>query len=111
MILVTTKTGNRINGIFDPDDEFNQNNDLLKQVRVFRSEVEYYTPTKEDVELNPEYRFRTTLLWKSDVFLDGSGPVKIKYPNNMGKGTILVFVNGVSLTNLVGSGRGSYSIR
>jgi hypothetical protein len=111
MILVTTKTGNRINGIFDPDDEFNQNNDLLKQVRVFRSEVEYYTPTKEDVELNPEYRFRTTLLWKSDVFLDGSGPVKIKYPNNMGKGTILVFVNGVSLTNLVGSGRGSYSLR
>jgi hypothetical protein len=111
MILVTTKTGNRINGILDPDDEYNQNNDLLKQVRVFRSEVEYYTPTKEDVELNPEYRFRTTLLWKSDVFLDGSGPVKIKYPNNMGKGTILVFVNGVSLTNLVGSGRGSYSLR
>jgi hypothetical protein len=111
VILVTTKTGNRINGIFDPNDEFNQSNDLLKQVRVFRSEVEYYTPTKEDVELNPEYRFRTTLLWKSDVFLDGSGPVKIKYPNNMGKGKMMVFVNGVSLTNQIGSGRESYSIR
>ncbi|HBH85221.1 MAG TPA: hypothetical protein DDY34_15680 [Bacteroidales bacterium] len=65
--------------ISDPDDEFNQSNDLLKQVRVFRSEVEYYTPSKEQIELVPEYQFRSTLLWKSDVYLDGSGPVKIKY--------------------------------
>jgi hypothetical protein len=111
VILVTTKTGNRINGIFDPDDEFNQSNDLLKQVRVFRTEVEYYTPSKEQIELVPEYQFRPTLLWRSDVYLDGTGPVKIEYPNNMGKGTVIVFVNGVSLTNQIGSGRGSYSIR
>ena len=111
MILVTTKTGNRINGIKNPEDEFVSGDNSFEPIRIFRSEVEFYIPAKEDVELNPEYQFRSTLLWKSDVFLDGSGPVKIKYPNNMGKGKVIVFVNGVSLNNLVGSGRGGYSIR
>lgn len=111
VIFVTTKGGNRINGVMEPDDESPTKNDLIKYIRLFRSEVEYYIPTKEQVESVPEYQFRSTLLWKSDVFLDGSGPVKIRYPNNMGKGKVIVFVNGVSLTNLVGSGRGSYIIR
>ncbi|MBK9391154.1 MAG: TonB-dependent receptor plug domain-containing protein [Bacteroidetes bacterium] len=111
VVIVTTKTGNRINGIIDPNDKPEPVDNNLKQVRIFRSEVEYYTPTKEQVEIVPEYQFRPTLLWKSDVYLDGSGPVLFKYPNNMGKGTVLIFVNGVSMTNLVGSGKGSYNIR
>jgi hypothetical protein len=111
MILVTTKTGNRINGIIDPNDKPDPIDNNLKQVRIFRSEVEYYIPTKEQVEVVPEYQFRPTLLWKSDVYLDGSGPIKFKYPNNIGTGTVMVFVNGVSLTNLVGSGRKSYLLQ
>jgi len=83
----------------------------LKQVRVFRTEVEYYTPSKEQIELIPEYQFRPTLLWKSDVYLDGSGPVKLRYPNNMGTGKVMVFVNGVSLTNLVGSNNCTYEVK
>ena len=111
MILVTTKTGNRINGIKNPEEEFVSGDNSFEPVRIFRSEVEYYIPTKEQVESVPEYQFRSTLLWKSDIFLDGSGPVKIRYPNNMGNSRVMIFVNGVSMTNQVGSGRGSYSIR
>jgi len=111
VVMVTTKGGNRINGIIDPNDKPEHIDNNLKQVRIFRSEVEYYMPTKEQVEIVPEYQFRPTLLWKSDVYLDGSGPILFKYPDNMGKGTVMIFVNGVSMTNLVGSGRGSYYIK
>ncbi len=111
VIFITTKGGNRLNGVMEPDDESMTKNELIKYIRLFRSEVEFYAPTKEDVELNPEYQFRPTLLWRSDVYLDGSGPVLFKYPNNMGKGTVLIFVNGVSMTNLVGSGRYNYSVK
>ncbi len=111
VVIVTTKTDNRINGIIDPNDESKTIDNQLKQIKLFRSEVEYYIPTKEQVELVPEYQFRPTLLWKSDVYLDGSGPIKFKYPNNMGTGTAMVFVNGVSLTNLVGSNRFSYKVK
>ena len=111
VIIVTTKTGNRINGIKNPDDGTETENPDYKPARIFRSEIEFYTPTKEQVELISEYQFRPTLLWKSDVYLDGSGPVKFSYPNNLGSGRVMIFINGVSLTNLVGSGRISYSVR
>jgi len=111
VVIVTTKTGNRINRIIDPNDKPEPIDNNLKQVRIFRSEVEYYIPTKEQVASFPEYQFRPTLLWKSDVYLDGSGPKKFKYPNNMGTGTVMVFVNGVSLSNLVGSNRFSYKVK
>jgi hypothetical protein len=51
------------------------------------------------------------LLWKSDVYLDGSGPVKFKYPNNLVKGTVMIFVNGVSFSNLIGSNKFSYKTK
>jgi hypothetical protein len=111
MILVTTKTGNRINGVTNPDEESEPGNENLKEVRIFRSDVEYYIPTKEQIESVPEYHFRPTLLWKSDVYLDGSGPLKFRYPDNKGKGTVMIFVNGVSFTNLIGSERYSYHVR
>ncbi|MBI5011148.1 MAG: hypothetical protein HZB98_16165, partial [Bacteroidia bacterium] len=110
-ILVTTKLGNKINGIIDPNDKPQPLDNNLKQVIIFRSDVEYYIPTKEQVEIVPEYQFRPTLLWKSDVYLDGSGPVKFKYPNNLGKGTVIVFVNGVSPENQVGSNKYFYKVK
>ena len=110
-ILVTTKTGNRINGITNPDEESSLRNDLLKAVRVFRSEAEYYIPKKEQVEFVPEYQFRPTILWKDEIFIDESGPVKLKYPNNIGKGTVMIFVNGVSIANQAGSNKHSYMVQ
>jgi hypothetical protein len=111
VIFVTTKAGNRINGVIDPNEESGPGNDLLKYIRLFRSEVEFYIPTKKEVELIPEFKFRPTILWKDNVYIDGSGPVKFKYPNNLGNGTVMIFVNGVSFTNLIGSNRSGYTIK
>lgn len=111
VVIVTTKVGNRIDGGVDPEERSWQGDNNLQAVRLFRTEVEYYIPTKEQSELVPEYQFRPTLLWKSDVYLDGSGPVKLRYPNNMKNGSVMIFVNGVSFTNLIGSGEYNYSVK
>ena len=111
VIIVTTKTGNRIKGIIDPNEESRPVDNHLKQVTLFRTEVEFYIPTKEEVELIPEYQFRPTILWKDSVYLDGTGPVKFNFPNNMRKGTVMVSVNGVSFTNLVGSNSCTYEVK
>jgi hypothetical protein len=111
VIFVTTKIGAGIK-----DDSYNgndnrSNGDLLKEIRIFRTETEYYIPTKEEVSLNPEYHLRPTILWKSQVLIDGNGPVKIKFPNNMVKGTAMITVNGISFTNNVGSTRSNYKVQ
>ncbi|MCE5346181.1 MAG: hypothetical protein LLG13_07845 [Bacteroidales bacterium] len=103
VVFVTTK-GCLLAGENYPGDEFGPNDDLLQQVKLFRTDIEYYVPIKEEVAFMPEFQFRSTILWKSNILIDGS-PVKIKYPNNLVKGTAMVFVNGVSFTNLVGSNR------
>jgi TonB-dependent SusC/RagA subfamily outer membrane receptor len=110
VVMVTTKVWNRINGMVNPDEESECGNDLFKVLRIFRSDVEFYLPTNEQIELVPEYNYRPTLLWESNVYLDGSGPVKFKYHNNAKEGTVMIFVNGVSFTNLVGSKRNSYKV-
>jgi hypothetical protein len=111
VVFVTTKTGNGLADGGLSNDMFRRNDDLLKQVRLFRTEIEYYIPTKEEVALMPEFQFRPTVLWKNEVFIDESGSVKIKYPNNLAKGTVMVSVNGTSFTNLVGSNRYIYKVK
>jgi len=58
----------------------------------------------------PELRFRPTILWKSDLLIDETGTVKIKYPNNLAKGNVMVIVNGISFSNLPGSKRYTYKV-
>jgi hypothetical protein len=99
----------RIDGSY-ADDKVTREDDLLKQVRLFRTETEYYIPTKEEVAHLPEFRFRPTILWKSDLFIDETGTVKIKYPNNFAKGSVMVIVNGISFSNLAGSERYTYKV-
>jgi hypothetical protein len=111
VVFVTTKTGNRINGGIDPDKESGPGDDLMKLIRIFRTETEYYIPTKKELALVPEYQLRPTILWKNDVFIDSTGSVKIKYPNNLLKGTTMILVNGVSFTKLIGSNRYSYKVK
>jgi hypothetical protein len=113
VIFVTTVAKNMMNGDLR-DLEFEKGkiqNDFARPIRIFRSEIEYYVPEKEQVAVDPEFQFRPTLLWKSDILLDGTGPVKIQYPNNLVRGTIMIFVNGVSFTNNLGSKSYKYSIR
>ena len=110
VVFVTTKMAAGIDGTYTVE-EVRRDDDLLKQIRLFRTETEYYIPTKEEVAHIPEFHFRPTILWKADLFIDGSGPVKIKYPNNLAKGTVMIFVNGISVTNLIGSGKSSYRVQ
>ncbi|HPT22309.1 MAG TPA: hypothetical protein PLR88_10210 [Bacteroidales bacterium] len=111
VVFVTTKTGNKINGGADPADESGTDDDIIKPVRLFRTETEYYIPTKEEVFFIPEFQSRPTILWKTDVFIDSTGSVKIKYPNNLIKSTAMILVNGVTFTNLVGSNRYIYKVK
>lgn len=115
VVFVETKAkaNQMVGNVYAEDAPGNKNakDDNMKPIRIFRSEVEYYTPKKEEVITNPEYQFRPTVLWKNEVFLDGNGPLKIKYPNNMVKGTIIVIINGVSFTNLIGSTSYKYLIK
>ena len=87
------------------------NNNLAKPIRIFRSEIEFYVPTKEQVQLIPEYHNRPTLYWSNELILDGSGPVKINYPNNMKTGTIFVNINGVTFDNVPFSSTTKYLIK
>jgi hypothetical protein len=111
VIFITTKKGKAIINRIPEEDKKEKNDNHIEYIRVFRTEVEYYIPTKEEVDLVPEYKFRSVVLWKDDVLIDGSGPAKIRYPNNLVKGTVMVIVNGVSFTNLIGSNRKSYNVK
>ena len=113
VIFVITVAKQYLDGDFsDFDAQSNKiKTDLMKPIRIFRSEVEYYTPTKEEIAVIPEFHYRPTLLWKNEVILNGTDPVKIRYPNNMVKGTVMVIVNGVSFTNVPGSNSYKYKIR
>jgi hypothetical protein len=53
-------------------------------------------------------RFR---IMYASLLIDGTGPVKIKYPNNLVRGTAMIFVNGFSFSNQVGSSRCSYKVQ
>jgi hypothetical protein len=103
VVFVTSKTG--------WEGEYKKNDDLLRPIRLFRTDIEYYIPTKEEVDSIAGLQHRPTILWMNEVILDGSGPVKIRYPDNITKGTALVFVTGISYSNNVGSGRFRYKIK
>jgi hypothetical protein len=103
VVFVTRKTG--------MDDQDKKNDDLMRPVSLFRTEIEYYIPAKEAADTIPGLKHRPTILWMNEVFIDGDEPVKIRYPNNKIKGTAFVIVNGVSYTNSIGSGNFRYKIR
>jgi hypothetical protein len=112
VVFITTKIGSGYTREeLDKMDEVRRNDDQLQQVRLFRTETEFYIPAKEEVAIDPQYQFRPTILWQDYVFIDESGTVKIKYPNNLLKGTALVFINGISHTNLIGSAKIRYVVK
>lgn len=112
VVFITTRIGSGFTADeLDKMNEPKRNDDLFKQIRLFRTETEFYIPPKELVASDPGYQFRSTVLWKDLVITDSTGSVKIRYPNNMVKGTAIVVVNGISLTNLVGSARFSYEVK
>ncbi len=88
----------------------NSNDKMLRPINLYRPSVEFYNPSKVELESNPLLQSRPTIFWQSEVYFGGKEPVKIKFPNLKHKGPVVITVNGVSVDNLIGSGRGRYVV-
>jgi hypothetical protein len=113
VVFVITKVGKWADGDFSEEDlrPSRPKDDLMKTISIFRKEAEYYIPEKEEVKTIPEFQFRPTLYWNNEIFLDGSGPVTITFPNHLLNGKVIVIANGVSVTNIPGAARITYMIK
>jgi len=86
-------------------------NNMLLPINIYRSNIEFYNPTKFDVENDPVIQRGSTYYWNPEVYFNGKEAVKIKYINLKHKGPVIITVNGESINNLVGSGRESYRVK
>ncbi len=111
VVFISTKFGHEFTeNELSVNDKVKRNDNIFKQVRLFRTENEFYIPTKEETAFDQKYQFRSTLLWKDHVVVDDSGKITIKYPNNLIRGTAFIIVNGISISNLIGSETYTYKI-
>jgi hypothetical protein len=89
----------------------NKKDNMLVPISLYRPHVEFYNPTRSELERNPLLQSRATVFWQSEVYFGGKDPVRIKFPNLKHAGPVLITVNGVSVNNLVGSGKGRYEVQ
>lgn len=89
----------------------NKSKNLLTPINIFRQNVEFYSPSRSEIEDNAIISDRTTIYWNPEVYYNGKDPVKIKYLNLKNIGPVLITINGVSINNLIGAGRASYQVR
>ena len=84
---------------------------MLTPINIFRQNVEFYNPSRSEIEDNLVFRDRTTVYWNPEVYFNGKEPVKIKYLNLKHTGPVLITINGASVNNLIGTGRASYRVK
>jgi hypothetical protein len=89
----------------------NKSKNQLTPINIFRQNVEFYNPSRLEIEDNLVLSDRPTVYWNPEVYFDGNNPVKIKYLNLKNTGPVLITINGASVNNLIGTGRASYSVR
>jgi hypothetical protein len=89
----------------------NSSDKMMVPIGIYRPEVEFYNPTMAELASNPLLQNRATIYWQSECYFGGKEPVKIKIPNLKHRGPVVITVNGVSVDNLVGSGRGRYIVQ
>jgi hypothetical protein len=89
----------------------NKSKNLLTPLNIFRQNVEFYNPSRSEIEDNAIFRDRTTIYWNPEVYFNGKDPVKIKYLNLKNIGPVLITINGASVNNLIGTGRAIYPVR
>ncbi len=87
------------------------NNKMLLPITLYRPNVECYNPNRQDLENDPLLQNRATILWHSELHFEGNTPVKIRIPNLNHTGSVVITINGVSVDNLVGTGRASYQVQ
>lgn len=88
----------------------NKADNMLLPINIYRSNIEFYSPTKFDVDNDPVIQKGSTYYWNPEVYFDGE-PVKIKYINRKHQGPVLITINGASVNNLIGTGRASYWVK
>jgi hypothetical protein len=89
----------------------NKNSNLLLPVNIYRPAIEFYNPTKFDIDYDQIIQKNSTYYWNPEVYFNGKEPVIIKYLNLKHKGPVLITVNGASFNNLVGTGRARYQVK
>lgn len=88
----------------------NKQSDMLLPIDIYRSNIEFYCPTKFETEGDPAVRSRSTVFWAPEVYFNGKDPVMIKYNNLKHCGPVMIRINGVSFNNLAGTGRAGYQV-
>lgn len=88
----------------------NKKDNMLLPINIYRSNIEFYTPTKHDMDIDPMLQNRSTIFWNSEIYFDGKTPVKIKYTNLKHQSPVIITINAVSANNLIGTGRTSYQV-
>ena len=81
---------------------------MLVPINIYRRNIEFYSPTKPDIDFDPVLQSRSTVFWQSEVYFNGNEPVKIKYTNLKRQGPVMITINGVSVNNLAGTGKTGY---
>jgi hypothetical protein len=89
----------------------NKNSDLLLPINIYRTNKEFYIPSKFVLENDPVFQNRSTIFWDPEIYFDGKNPVTIKYTNLKYPGTVMVTVNGASTNNEVGTGSTRYIVK
>jgi hypothetical protein len=89
----------------------NHNDKMLLPITLYRPAVEFYNPTKQQLENDQMLQNRATILWEPELYFNGKEPVRIKYTNLKHEGPVVITINGVSVNNLMGTGRGRYLVQ
>jgi len=112
VIFVNTKANNPATGNLKLEMRTkNSLNQMLLPIAIYRSTVEFYNPTREEVDRDPQIQSSPTVFWKSEIYYAGKEPVKINYPNLKSlnrDGKVIITINGTSSGNMSGTGRASY---
>jgi MG2 domain. len=83
---------------------------MLLPISIYRQGVEFYSPSKKDIEVDPMIASRSTIFWDPQVYFNGKDPVHLKFTNLKRQGPIIITVNGVSFNNLFGTGKAGYKV-
>ncbi len=84
---------------------------MVKPLQVYRPNMEFYIPVKPETDVDPMLQSRGTIFWDPEVYFSAKEPVKLKFSNLKHTGPVVVTVNGVSVNNLVGTGKARYDVR
>jgi hypothetical protein len=88
-----------------------KSNNMLVPLKLFRPNIEFYNPTRSEIENDPALNGRATVYWNPEIYFNGQNPVKIKYINPLRNAKMRIVINGVSLNYMIGNQIDSYSVK